>query len=79
MGDVSKRSATSSFNRPDRNRINVKRNSSWGFNDVANFFLSALFKIPMACFGPFQYVICGIYGLINLKIVLNKAIDAIPV
>ena len=33
----------------------------------------------MACFGTFQYVICGIYGLINVKIVLNKATDAFPV
>ena len=43
------------------------------------FFFPVLFKIRMACFGPFQYVICGIYGLINVKIVLNKATDAIPV
>ena len=45
----------------------------------AFFFLPVLFKIRMECFGPFQYVICGIYGLINVKIVLNKATDAIPV
>ena len=69
----------SSFNSPNRNRINVKRNSSWTFNDVAFFFLPILCKIRMACFGPFQYVICGIYGLIHMKIVLNKAADAIPV
>ena len=30
------------------------------------FFLPVLFKICMVCFGPFQYVICGIYGLINV-------------
>ena len=31
-------------------------------------------------FAPFhQYVICGIYGLRNVKIVLNKATDEIPV
>ena len=30
----------------------------------------------MACFGPFQYVIGGIYGFINVKVVLNKATDA---
>ena len=33
----------------------------------------------MVCFGPFQYVIRGIYGLINVKIILNKATDPIPV
>ena len=78
-GDISKRSATSSFNSPNRNRINFKINSSWGFNDVAIFFLPVLFKICMACFRPFQYVICGINLLINVKVVLNKATDAIPV
>ena len=62
----------SSFNSPNRNRINVKRNSSWGFNDVGIFFFFQVpLKIRMACFGPFQYVICGIYGLINAKSVLN--------
>ena len=38
------------------------------------------FKISMPLgFGSFQYVICGIYGLINVKIVLNKATDAVLV
>ena len=76
VGDISKRSATSSFNSHNRNRINVKRNSPWGFNEAGTFFLPVLFKI---CFCPFQYVICGIHVLINVKIVLNKATDAIPV
>ena len=35
------------------------------------FFFQVPLKIRMACFGPFQYVICGIYGLINAKSVLN--------
>ena len=43
------------------------------------FFLSVLFKIRIICFGPFQHVICGIYGLINVKTMLNKAPDSIPV
>ena len=42
-------------------------------------FLPALFKIHMVRFGPLQDMICGIYGLINVKIVLNKATDAIAV
>ena len=49
-----------------------------GFNDIGIFFLPFLFKIYMARFGPFQYMICGIFGLINVKIVLNKATDTIP-
>ena len=53
VGNVSKRSATSSFKSPNRNRINVKRNSLSGFNDVGIFSLPVLFKIHMACFGPF--------------------------
>ena len=77
MGDILKRSATSSFDSPNRYRINVKINSSWEFIDASIFFLSVLFTICMACFGSFQYVICGINGLINVKIVLNKATDAI--
>ena len=43
------------------------------------FILPVVFKIQMACSDPFQYVICGIYGLINVKTVLNKATDAISV
>ena len=50
-----------------------------GVNDVGIFFRRVLFKISMACFGPFQYMICGIYDLIKVKIVLNKATDANPV
>ena len=50
-----------------------------GFNDVGIFFFPVLFKIRMACYDPFQYEICGIYGLINVKIILNNATDAIPV
>ena len=79
MGDISKRSATSSFSRPNCNRKNFKRNSSWGFNDVGLFFLPVLFKTHMECFRPFHYVICGIYSLINVKSVFDKATDAIPV
>ena len=79
LGDISKQSETSSFSSPIRNCINIKRNSSWGFNDAGIFFFIVLFKICMACFGPFQYVICAIYDLINGKSVLNKAADAIPV
>ena len=41
--------------------------------------MNVLFKIHMAYLGPFQYVICGVYSLVNVKTVLNKAIDAIPV
>ena len=37
VGGMSKQSATSSYNSANRNR-NVKRNSSWGFNDVSTFF-----------------------------------------
>ena len=77
--DISKRSAKSSFNSPNHSRINIKRISLWGFNDVGIFSLPVLFKIRMACFDPFQYVIYGIYGLINVKIVLNKVTDVIPV
>ena len=77
VGDILKRSAKSSFN--SRNRININRNSSEGFNDVGIFILPVLFKICMACFDPFQYVICDMYGLIKVKIILNKATDAIPV
>ena len=83
MGNISKRSATSSFNSPDRNHINNKKKSSWGFNDVGIFFLfyffSVFFKTCMAFFDLFQYLICGIHGLINVKIVLNKVTDAISV
>ena len=43
------------------------------------FFLPVPLKIRMACFGPFQYVICGIHGLINVKSVLNKVTDVIPI
>ena len=43
VGNISKRSATSSFNGPNRNRINVKRNSSWGLHDVGIFFPSISF------------------------------------
>ena len=50
-----------------------------GVNDVGIFFRRVLFKISMVCFGPFQYMICGIYDLIKVKIVLNKATDANPV
>ena len=50
-----------------------------GVNDVGIFFRRFLFKICMAYFGPFQCMICGIYDLINVKIVLNKAADANPV
>ena len=50
----------------------------WGLMMLA-VFLPALFKIHMVCFGPLQDMICGIYGLINVKIVLNKATDAIAV
>ena len=53
VGNISKRSATSSFNRLNRNRINVKRNLSWGLHDVGIFFLPFYFKIRMECFGPF--------------------------
>ena len=42
VSDISKRSATSSFNSPNHNHINVKRNSSWGFNDGGVFFLPIL-------------------------------------
>ena len=79
VGDISKYSTMSSFNSPNHNRFIVKRNSSWGFNDVGSFFLPVLFKICMVCFGPFQYEICGIYGLINVKIILKKSTDGIPV
>ena len=60
MGNIWNQSAMSSFNSPNRNHINVKRNPAWGFNDVGIFFLLALSKIRMVCFSPFQYVICGI-------------------
>ena len=79
VGDISKYSTMSSFNSPNHNRFIVKRNSSWGFNDVGSFFLPVLFKICMVCFGPFQYEICGVYGLINVKIILKKSTDGIPV
>ena len=42
-GNISKRSATSSFSNPNCNHINVKRNSSWGVNDVGIFFPSSSF------------------------------------
>ena len=70
VGDISKRSETSSFSSP-YNSINLKINSSWRFNDVGIFFLPVVFKICMACVGPFQYVICGLYGLIYVKTLLN--------
>ena len=35
------------------------------------FFFPVLFKIRMAYFGSFKYMICGIHGLINVKIVLK--------
>ena len=50
-----------------------------GLMMLAFFFLPVLFKILIACFGAFQYVICGIYGLIIVKIVLTKATDAVRV
>ena len=50
----------------------------WGLMMLA-VFLPALFKIHMVRFGPLQDMICGTYGLINVKIVLNKATDAIAV
>ena len=37
VGDISKRYAMSSFNSPNRNHINGKRNLSWEFNDVDIF------------------------------------------
>ena len=43
------------------------------------FFPPVPFKICMTCFATFQYVVCAIYGLINVKAVLNKATDAILV
>ena len=42
-------------------------------------FFSFQFFLKFAWHGPFQYVIRRIYSLINVKIVLNKATDAIPV
>ena len=46
---------------------------------LAYFFLPVVFKIQMTCSGPSQYVICGIYGLINVKTVLYKSTDAISI
>ena len=62
VGDISKQTATSLFSSPKLNRINFKRHSSWGFSNIVICFIPLLFKIPMACFGSFQCVICGICG-----------------
>ena len=42
-------------------------------------FSSFQFTIYMTYFGFFQYMTCSIQGLINVKIVLNKATDAIQI
>ena len=67
VGDISKRSATSSFNSPSRNRINAKRNSSWGFNDIGIFFLPVIFKIHMAS----EFTWHGIIFIIDIIILFN--------
>ena len=52
---------------------------SWEFNNVGIFFLPVLFEIFIARFGPFSYVICGIYSFIKLKILLSKTTSGVPV
>ena len=64
LGDMSKWSATSSFN----STALMLKEVIMGFNDVGIIFLPVLFKTRMACLGPYQYVICGMYSLINVKI-----------
>ena len=66
------------FTAPIIIKLMLKEILHWSLMMLA-VFLPALFKIHMVCFGPLQDMICGIYGLINVKIVLNKATDAIAV
>ena len=44
VDNISKRSKMSSFNSTNYNRINMKRNSSWVFNNVGVFFLPVYFN-----------------------------------